>query len=205
MTRLPASLTLSWASNQGLGGRVGGGNVSPPPRLQLRPGRRAAPRTPPPQSSASGIFHSRPRHCHGDGVKFRQAIRVGETTLSPAEVEAAAADLGATFRGNRYHLLQRNCNHFSSEFARKLTGRRAPGWINRLAGLAVAFNCLLPRHWLPELEPPGAEGGGEAFVGLVPPGYEESEEGDAGVLHESLVKRSDDPRLLLLGRSRGRS
>jgi hypothetical protein len=32
--------------------------------------------------------------------------------------------------GTAYDLLSRNCNHFTSEFCYRLTGRRAPGWIS---------------------------------------------------------------------------
>lgn len=47
-----------------------------------------------------------------------------------------------------------NCNSFSDELCFRLTGRHAPPWINRLAGIAVALHCLLPQGWLPPLRPP---------------------------------------------------
>lgn len=54
----------------------------------------------------------------------------------------------------RYHLLQMNCNHFSSDLCARLTGQPAPSWINRLAGIAVSLHCLLPPGWVPPLRPP---------------------------------------------------
>lgn len=56
----------------------------------------------------------------------------------------------------RYHLLQMNCNHFSSDLCARLTGQPAPAWINRLASIAVSLHCLLPQGWVPPLRPPTA-------------------------------------------------
>jgi len=103
----------------------------------------------------TGIFVMPPRQCVGD-VRFRESVSMGRAQLRPAEVEKLIIELGQIFRGNRYHLLQRNCNHFTAAFVHALTGKRAPGWINRLAGFAVALHCLLPSTWLPPLEPPTA-------------------------------------------------
>lgn len=57
---------------------------------------------------------------------------------------------------HRYHLLQMNCNHFSSDLCARLTGQPAPAWINRLASIAVSLHCLLPTGWVPPLRPPTA-------------------------------------------------
>ncbi|KAH8917012.1 DUF862-domain-containing protein [Atractiella rhizophila] len=57
------------------------------------------------------------------------------------------------WRGNRYELLTNNCNTFTSELAYKLTGRRAPGWLNRAAWFGKSFPCLVPADWI---EPPPA-------------------------------------------------
>lgn len=102
---------------------------------------------------ASGIFATEP--CKPPGpVEFRKSITLGETKLSPDEVQHLVAKMGEQFKGNRYHLLQRNCNHFSSELCKELVGRRAPKWINRLAGLAVMCHCLIPATWVPPLNTP---------------------------------------------------
>ena len=84
---------------------------------------------------------------------------MGHTSLSPTEVYEVVQQMGAEYRGNRYHLLQMNCNTFSDELCYRLTGLHAPGWINRLAGIAVALHCLLPqvgapRGWTPVTCPP---------------------------------------------------
>eukprot|EP00191_Tetraselmis_sp_GSL018_P000103 CAMPEP_0177607354 /NCGR_PEP_ID=MMETSP0419_2-20121207/17872_1 /TAXON_ID=582737 /ORGANISM="Tetraselmis sp., Strain GSL018" /LENGTH=104 /DNA_ID=CAMNT_0019101929 /DNA_START=573 /DNA_END=887 /DNA_ORIENTATION=+ len=56
-----------------------------------------------------------------------------------------------SYKGNTYHLLQRNCNHFSDELAQRLTNRKLPGWVNRLAYIAVLLHCLLPTSIVPPL------------------------------------------------------
>lgn len=59
--------------------------------------------------------------------------------------------MGAEYRARAYHLLEKNCNHFADDFAMMLVGRRIPSWINRLANLAIALHCLLPKTWVPPL------------------------------------------------------
>lgn len=102
---------------------------------------------------ASGVFATNPRDAPGP-VTFRESIEIGETTLSPQEVQQVVHEMGMTYKGNRYHLLQRNCNAFSNEFCLRLTGRSAPAWVNRLAGIATCVHCLLPQAWVPPLSPP---------------------------------------------------
>ncbi|EFN55274.1 hypothetical protein CHLNCDRAFT_13602, partial [Chlorella variabilis] len=97
---------------------------------------------------APGVFATNPRHAPGT-VAWREAIPVGHCDLSPAEVHAVVQQMGAQYRGNRYHLLQMNCNHFSSDLCSRLTGQEAPSWINRLASIAVSLHCLLPTGWVP--------------------------------------------------------
>jgi len=67
--------------------------------------------------------------------------------------------------GNEYHLLARNCNCFSDELAIKLTGKRIPGWINRMAGLALYFSCILPENLRPPPSPTGQARGGQRGQG----------------------------------------
>ncbi|KAA6418649.1 MAG: hypothetical protein FRX49_07508 [Trebouxia sp. A1-2] len=72
------------------------------------------------------------------------------------DVSGAVQEMGEQYKGNAYHLLQRNCNHFSNDLCVKLTGQPAPLWINRLAGMAVMLHCLIPTAWVPPLSPPTA-------------------------------------------------
>eukprot|EP00878_Enallax_costatus_P003997 GHUV01004220.1.p1 GENE.GHUV01004220.1~~GHUV01004220.1.p1 ORF type:complete len:194 (+),score=26.97 GHUV01004220.1:525-1106(+) len=102
----------------------------------------------------SGIFATRPREA--PGAAYRECIHMGETTLSASQVQHLVQQMGHHYKGNKYHLLQLNCNHFASDMCMQLTGKPAPSWINRLAGLAVLFHCFLPGSWVPPLQTPTA-------------------------------------------------
>lgn len=103
----------------------------------------------------SGVFATNPKDAPGP-VLFRESVLVGHTQMSPQRVQQAVQEMGEQYKGNAYHLLQRNCNHFSSDLCVKLTGQPAPLWINRLAGMAVMLHCLIPTAWVPPLSPPTA-------------------------------------------------
>lgn len=111
----------------------------------------------------SGVFATNPREAPG-AVLFREAVPMGETDLTPQQVQALVQRMGEAYKGNRYHLLQSNCNHFASDLCVQLVGRAPPGWVNRLAGIAVALHCLLPPSWVPPLQTPAVaprlDGGG---------------------------------------------
>lgn len=102
---------------------------------------------------ASGVFVTEPKKPPGP-VEFRESVIMGETDLLPQEVRQLVVKMGKGYKGNRYHLLQMNCNHFASDLCKNLTGKRAPSWVNRLAGLAVLCHCLLPATWVPPLTTP---------------------------------------------------
>lgn len=80
----------------------------------------------------AGVFATNPRQAPGT-VTFREAIPMGETSLSPRQVYAVVQELGQQFRGNAYHLLQQNCNTFSDELCFRLTGLQAPPWVCAMA------------------------------------------------------------------------
>ncbi|KAM3386295.1 hypothetical protein ACQJBY_009735 [Aegilops geniculata] len=41
------------------------------------------------------------------------------------------------YHGDTYHLIARNCNHFTADVCKHFTGKPTPGWVNRLARLAL--------------------------------------------------------------------
>ena len=88
--------------------------------------------------------------------------------------------------GREYDLLSKNCNHFTSELCYELTGRRAPGWLNRAAGVGVKFPCVVPKEWIGVPEAEDEETDSEA---------EEAEPttADAGAGNPDAAPASDEP------------
>ncbi|KNA24907.1 hypothetical protein SOVF_011310 isoform A [Spinacia oleracea] len=93
---------------------------------------------------SSGVFEVEPRSC--PGFIFRKAIPLGSTDMSRAEFRSFMQHLASKYHGDTYHLVAKNCNHFTDEVCSHLTGRPIPGWINRLARLGSFFNCILPEN-----------------------------------------------------------
>eukprot|EP00850_Spirogloea_muscicola_P007747 SM000040S14759 [mRNA] locus=s40:133592:134673:- [translate_table: standard] len=91
---------------------------------------------------SSGVFEVEPRNT--PGFTFRESILMGTTELPGPALRALVEAAAAEYAGNMYHLVGRNCNHFTDDVCSRLLRRRIPGWINRLARLAWALNCLLP-------------------------------------------------------------
>ncbi|XP_042004349.1 deSI-like protein At4g17486 [Salvia splendens] len=92
--------------------------------------------------SSSGVFEVEPRQC--PGFKFRKSISVGTTSLDATQVREFMERQAANYNGDTYHLIVKNCNHFCKDICYKLTGKRIPRWVNRLAKLGSIFNCVLP-------------------------------------------------------------
>lgn len=90
----------------------------------------------------SGVFEVEPRNC--PGFTYRCSILLGYVNMSSLEFRTFMESMAADYYGDTYHLISKNCNHFTEDVCLKLTGKQIPGWINRLAGLGAACNCLLP-------------------------------------------------------------
>ncbi|GAA5981290.1 hypothetical protein JCM10908_004055 [Rhodotorula pacifica] len=56
------------------------------------------------------------------------------------------------WNGGKYRLLERKCNTFTHELVWRLTGRRAPSWLNRAAWVATAIPCIVPAGWIDEAD-----------------------------------------------------
>ncbi|CAL5436853.1 unnamed protein product [Camellia sinensis] len=93
----------------------------------------------------SGVFEVEPRSC--PGFIFRRSVLLGSTDMSCSEFRSFMEHLSGKYHGDTYHLIAKNCNHFTAEVCMRLTGKPIPGWVNRLARLEGSFcNCLLPEN-----------------------------------------------------------
>ncbi|KAJ9706974.1 hypothetical protein PVL29_002106 [Vitis rotundifolia] len=90
----------------------------------------------------SGVFEVEPRSC--PGFIFRRSVMLGSTDMSRAEFRSFMEHLSGKYHGDTYHLIAKNCNHFTDEVCLHLTGKPIPGWVNRLARFGSFCNCLLP-------------------------------------------------------------
>eukprot|EP00882_Tetradesmus_deserticola_P013454 GHRQ01014286.1.p2 GENE.GHRQ01014286.1~~GHRQ01014286.1.p2 ORF type:complete len:154 (-),score=27.06 GHRQ01014286.1:1566-2027(-) len=61
---------------------------------------------------------------------FRESIHMGETDLTAAQVQHLVQQMGHHYKGNKYHLLQLNCNHFASDMCLQLTAKPVPSWVS---------------------------------------------------------------------------
>ncbi|KAJ4956999.1 hypothetical protein NE237_013782 [Protea cynaroides] len=139
----------------------------------------------------SGVFEVEPRCC--PGFVYRRSVLLGSTEMSSSEFRLFMEHLAGKYHGDSYHLIAKNCNHFTDDVCMNLTGKHIPGWVNRLARLGSFCNCLLPesiqtttiRH-LPD-HPVYSEDGSESDASSP---ADDSEDDDSG--HNLLTSPNGD-------------
>ncbi|KAA0046748.1 hypothetical protein IC582_003987 [Cucumis melo] len=91
---------------------------------------------------ASGVFEVEPKSC--PGFIYRCSVTLGHVDMPPSEFRTFIETIASEYHGDTYHLISKNCNHFTDDVACRLTGKRIPGWVNRLARMGALCSCLLP-------------------------------------------------------------
>lgn len=105
-------------------------------------------------NSHSGVFEIAPRDVSvlgEESFKFRETIVIGYTDFDHEDVKQIVDQLGAKFRGDKYHLLHQNCNHFTDALTKVLCGQGIPSWVNRLAHVSSCMPFL--ERWLSRCMP----------------------------------------------------
>ncbi|WCJ29696.1 PPPDE putative thiol peptidase family protein [Euphorbia peplus] len=121
----------------------------------------------------SGVFEVEPRSC--PGFIYRSSVPLGHVKMSPPEFREFIESMASEYHGDTYHLISKNCNHFTDDVTDRLVGRRIPGWVNRLARLGALCSCLLPESLqvttvkqLPEYHEYMEEDGSESLMTTTP-------------------------------------
>ncbi|KAJ8754298.1 hypothetical protein K2173_002749 [Erythroxylum novogranatense] len=156
---------------------------------------------------SSGVFEVEPKNC--PGFIFRRSVLLGNTEMSRSEVRSFMEHISAKYHGDTYHLIAKNCNHFTDEVCLQLTGKPIPGWVNRLARVVSGSfcNCLLPesiqisavRHLPDHPAYSDDDDGSMSFASSISAGSEQEDadhhllttpNGDVAFLKEKPVRRS---------------
>lgn len=53
-----------------------------------------------------------------ESFKYRETIVIGYTDFNDDEVREIIKTMGSEYKGDQYHLLHRNCNHFSDALSK---------------------------------------------------------------------------------------
>lgn len=86
----------------------------------------------------TGVFERLP--AGDERHSYRQAIVMGRTQLSAAEVQAVVERLKEEWLGNDYHMLRNNCQHFAAVLCRELGVGEVPCWVTNLVPVIARLN-----------------------------------------------------------------
>jgi hypothetical protein len=92
------------------------------------------------QRGATGVYCSPPRK--SPSHSYRLSVDMGFTEMTLEQVRLLLQRLKAEYPSNRYHILRRNCCHFSDELCRLLGVGPLPSWVLNLAGGAALLSSF---------------------------------------------------------------
>ncbi|KAK4235520.1 hypothetical protein C8A03DRAFT_46368 [Achaetomium macrosporum] len=99
------------------------------------------------QPGVTGVYWTKPK-TEPPGGTFRCEYLHGFTLAPQNEIDAIVREASEAFLGTAYNLLTKNCNHFTSYLCERLTGKPAPGFLNRAASIGMALPCVVPKEWI---------------------------------------------------------
>ena len=86
--------------------------------------------------------------CSNKKIKFYRQIKLGETSMSFKEIEEIISELKIEYIASTYDTFDKNCNHFTNEFSKKLLNCEIPKNLNRISCLTRALKCLLSEDFV---------------------------------------------------------
>ena len=98
---------------------------------------------------ASGVFEVEPRKC--PGFVYRCSVTLGQVNMHPSEFRTFIEGIANEYHGDTYHLISKNCNHFTDDMSHRLSGKRIPGWVNRLARLGKTIKGSYDEYFFENL------------------------------------------------------
>lgn len=76
-------------------------------------------------------------------MKYRESVKLGTYTGGVDGTRKAVDSLRDQFQGNEYHVVLKNCNHFSEKLcAALLSQQQFPRYVNRLAYIGSYLPCF---------------------------------------------------------------
>ena len=87
----------------------------------------------------TGVWVCKPRRAkmgvktEDEQLSWLTTLEMGTTKMSKASMSVLLDNMKHDWPAEGYHLIQRNCNHFSDSLAHALVGRGLPPWVNEIA------------------------------------------------------------------------
>uniref|UniRef100_A0A6B2L6K4 PPPDE domain-containing protein n=1 Tax=Arcella intermedia TaxID=1963864 RepID=A0A6B2L6K4_9EUKA len=91
-----------------------------------------------------GIYKCRPKRAKG--YLFRKSIPLGEIDITSDQFKSLLQDMKPDYIGTEYHILEKNCNHFTRDLCKRLFDSvvQYPSYVNKLAKFATFMTMASP-------------------------------------------------------------